>query len=241
MNKYVYLFHCSQPIDIVSCIELYQIVSKIVRLNCNQYGYLFLDSKGKLRSRTSSAKNLETNCKKYTENPDMYARFESLVVYNQPKGTKELKARECGFYVHRSCEWQKTDFFDLSLILLWELSEEELRRIWGALNGHCTLDYMVHFELDASKWVETFIRGYNMRPQDDDDDTFYSEEEKAYANKLHALNLLWSDHLENVFPLCIVSETIQVNRSSYDAKVLLDDAVLLYKRKTTDSSLRRKQ
>lgn len=237
MTKYVYIFHCSHPTEILQCVELYQTVLDIVQLNCNKYSYLFLDSKGKFRSRSSSAKNLEANCKKYTEDPDTFARFEDLEVYNQPKGTKVLKERECGFYVHRSAEWQKKDFFDLSLILLWELSEEELCRIWNALNGLCAFDYMVHFELDASKWVEIFIRGYNMRPQDDDDDTFYSEEEKAFANKLHALNLLRTDDLESVFPLCIVKGNIQVDRSAYDAKELSDGAVMLFKRKPTDSSV----
>lgn len=228
MKKSVYIFNCTGAIDLLLCLKLYTDITKLIDLFCNQYCCMFTDKNGKIWSRSGVVKNIEQNFLKYSKANGDTLKLTKLEIYNQPKDIESwgLENSHCGFYVYQS----DTDSFHIYLVLSNNLLESQIVDIWYLLRNSYTTRYMVSFSLDAHKNAEIYMYGRPIYPVNADEETYYSPLEKAIVYKLHALHLQRTCNLESVFPLCIVTEDIDVERQSYSIQRTIGEGVLLLKK-----------
>lgn len=188
-------------------------------MSCNKYCCVFREKNGKTWSRSGTVKRMECNFTKYIaeiQNRCDLSRLVKFEIYDQSQGTQkwDLEKHRYGFYVDED----ENGSFNLSLIFPNDLFQKQIICLWNLFSEYYDMKYMVSFSLEASKMPEIYMYGIPIYPLDADVNTYYSDMEKLTVQRLYALRRCKTDNLEGVFPLCIVTEEVRIDESTYSFK-----------------------
>ncbi len=229
MEKRVYIFNCTGTFDLCKDADLYHKVSKVIDIDCNKYGCVFMKSDGKYWSRSGTIKNIERNIQKYLLlNDYTISIFKTLEVYDKPENAQpwDLEKRRYGFFVNAFYEGE----FYIYVVLPYTLNKAQMLGLWDLFSGLYATNYMVHFTLDAKKDVEIYMYGNPMIRGLETPEEYYSPNELSVLDKLHYLHRKESYDLGNVFPVCITTKGISINEQSYKYKTIVDSGVVIYEK-----------
>ena len=236
MEKFAYIFNCDGNFDLLDAPWLYREVCALTGMDCNKYGCVFYEKSEKKWpvkswSRSGAAKNLEQNVQKYVLLPKYPSSvIEMLEIYDLTEDSKNhLTKRKYNFTVHKGFN----KGFGVYVVLPYSLEKDKNCALWDLISKKYTLNYMVSFSLDSSKYMEFFMLGHTMMPYREGiltAEDFFTEAEIKMVHKLSDLNLRPTNDLGDVFPLCIATERFSVNEAAYKEKMGIAEGVTLYER-----------
>lgn len=225
MTKKIYIFNCEGIFDDVYHIfELFTAIKKITCIECNKYSLLFKDESGKLRSRTGSVKNMETNIRRYLSSCSKF-EFSAVEMNDKPQDAHYLdtEKRQHDFVID---QWKT--HFNIYIVLPHSLNETSVIDAWNQISAQYSTNYMVHYDFDVKKSPELcmygipFIHGLGSTKE------YYSENEYKIIHRLHDLRVYETMKLEDVFPMCIATKNVSVAEQSYTSKINIGPDTYLF-------------
>lgn len=228
MEKKVYIFKCTDTVDLGKGLALYNQVRFLTKINCDKYGLVFKKTNNKLWSRSGATKNIEQNIKKYillNEYPK--SNLCSMAIYDVPAGAQwwDHIKRTNGFYIE---SYSNEGVFYIYIVLPHLLDNDHILRLWNTISSQYSTDYMVHFKMDSEKNVEISMQGIPVLDGVRTIEQCYPSDEIKVVHKLHDLRVYGSSKLDDVFPLCITTKECSINEQSYKSKINVGLDTYLY-------------
>jgi hypothetical protein len=228
MEKKVYIFKCTDTVDLGKVLTLYNKVCSLIKLDCDKYGLVFKKSNEKLWSRRGTTKNIEQNIKKYlllNEYPQ--SNLCSMAIYDVPEGAQwwDHIKRTNGFYIE---SYSNEGMFYIYIVLPYSLDNDHMLQLWNTISSQYCTDYMVHFKMDSERNVEISMQGIPVLEGVKTIEQCYLPDEIKIVHKLHDLRVFGSCELGDVFPLCIATKKCFIDDKSYVFKVHIESNTYLY-------------
>ena len=228
MEKKVYIFKCTDTVDLGKGLALYNKVCSLTKINCDKYGLVFEKANEKLWSRSGAAKNIEQNIKKYLLLNDYpKSNLCSMAIYDVPAGAQwwDHIKRTNGFYIETD---SNEGVFYIYIVLPYLLDNDHIFQLWNTISSQYSTDYMVHFKMDSEKNVEISMQGIPVLRGLETIEQCYSSNEIKTVRKLHDLRVYGKCELSDVFPLCIATPKCSINEQSYKSKTNIGLDAYLY-------------
>ncbi len=228
MEKKVYIFKCTDTVDLCKGFALYNKVCSLTKINCDKYGLVFKKTNEKLWSRSGAAKNIERNIKKYLLlNDYSESKLCTMAIYDVPVGAQwwDHIKRTNGFYIESD---SNEGVFYIYIVLPYLLSNDHILWLWNTISSLYNTNYMVHFKMDSEKNVEISMQGIPVLEGLKTIEQCYASDEIKTVHKLHDLRVYKKCELGDVFPLCITTKECSIDEQSYKSKNHIEFDTYLY-------------
>lgn len=224
MTKKIYIFNCEGTFDAHQIFELYVTIKKITGIECNKYSLLFKDESGKLRSRTGSVKNMETNIRRYLLSCSKF-EFSAVEMNDKPQDAHYLdtEKRQHDFVID-----QRKTHFSIYIVLPHSLNEANVIDAWNQISAQYSTNYMVHYDFDVKKSPELCMYGRPFVNGLESPEEYYTESEYKIVHRLHDLQIYETLKLDDVFPICIATKNVSVAEQSYKSKINIGSDTYLF-------------
>ena len=224
MTKKVYIFNCEGMFDAYQIFELFTTIKKITCIECNKYCLLFTDENGKLRSRTGSVKNMETNIRRYLSSCSKF-EFSAVEMNDKPQDAHYLDTEK---RQHEFTIQQEETHFNIYIVLPHSLNEAKVIDAWNQISAQYSTNYMVHYDFDVKKSPELCKYGIPFIHGLESEKEYYSESECKIVHKLHDLRIYKTLELGDVFPMCVATKNVSVAEQSYKSKINIGSDTYLF-------------